>query len=65
MIDFFCRKRKIVLDTSVFVNPDIRNFFGKSPEQAIEEFIKIAKKAKNLEFYIPSTVFKELMYFVD
>lgn len=65
MIDFFCRKRKVVLDTSVFVNPDIRNFFGETPEQAIEEFIKIAKKAKNLEFYIPSTVFKELMYFVD
>ncbi|WP_353685126.1 RNA ligase partner protein [Thermodesulfovibrio sp. 3907-1M] len=65
MIDFFCRKRKIVLDTSVFVNPDIRNFFGETPRQAVEEFIKIAKKAKNLEFYIPSTVFKELMYFVD
>lgn len=65
MINFFCKKRKIVLDTSVFINPDIRNFFGENPEQAIEEFVKIAKKAKNLEFYIPSTVFKELMYFVD
>ncbi|MDI6864621.1 RNA ligase partner protein [Thermodesulfovibrio yellowstonii] len=65
MINFFRKKRKIVLDTSVFINPDIRNFFGENPEQAIEEFIKIAKRAKNLEFYIPSTVFKELMYFVD
>lgn len=65
MINFFRKKRKIVLDTSVFINPDIRNFFGENPEQAIEEFVKIAKKAKNLEFYIPSTVFKELMYFVD
>jgi len=65
MINFFRKKRKIVLDTSVFINPDIRNFFGENPEQAIEEFIKIAKKAKNLEFYIPSTVLKELMYFVD
>lgn len=65
MINFFRKKRKIVLDTSVFINPDIRNFFGENPEKAIEEFIKIAKRAKNLEFYIPSTVFKELMYFVD
>lgn len=65
MINFFRKKRKIVLDTSVFINPDIRNFFGENPEQAIEEFVKIAKKTKNLEFYIPSTVFKELMYFVD
>lgn len=65
MINFFHKKRKIVLDTSVFINPDIRNFFGENPEQAIGEFIKIAKKTKHLEFYMPSTVFKELMYFVD
>jgi len=65
MINFFSKKRKIVIDTSVFVNPDVRTAFGKDPEKAIEEFIKIAKRTKNLEFYIPSTVFKELMYFVD
>ncbi|GAQ94429.1 hypothetical protein TAGGR_1610 [Thermodesulfovibrio aggregans] len=65
MINFFFKKRKIVLDTSVFVNPDIRNLFGDSPEKAIEEFVKIAKRTRNLEFYIPSSVFKELMYFVD
>ncbi|MCS7164196.1 MAG: RNA ligase partner protein [Thermodesulfovibrio sp.] len=65
MINFFRKKRKIVIDTSVFINPDIRNFFGKNPEEAIEEFIKIAKKAKTLEFYMPTTVFKELMYFLD
>ncbi len=65
MIIFFRKRRKIVLDTSVFINPDIRKFFGENPEQAIDEFVKIAKRAKNLEFYIPSTVFKELMYFVD
>lgn len=65
MINFFSKKRKIVIDTSVFVNPDVRNAFGKDPEKAIEEFIKIAKRTKNLEFYIPSTVFKELMYFVE
>lgn len=62
---FFRKRRRIVLDTSVFVNPDVRGVFGDSPEEAIEEFIKIAKKTKNLEFYIPSSVFKELMYFVD
>lgn len=65
MINFFGKKRKVVIDTSVFINPDIRDFFGESPEQAIEEFIKIAKKVKNLEFYMPSTVFEELIYFVD
>lgn len=65
MISFFRRKRKLVLDTAVFVNPDVRGVFGKDVEEAISEFIKILKKTENLEFYIPSTVFRELMYFVD
>ncbi len=66
MFCFLNKKRKIVLDTSVFVNPDVRSYFGDSPESAIEEFLKIAKKkSKKLDFYIPSSVFKELMYFAD
>lgn len=65
MINFFCKKRKLVLDTSVFINPDIRKDFGEDPLKAIEEFIKIIKNTKNLEFYIPSTVFKELLYFIN
>ena len=65
MIEFFRKKRKIVLDTSVFINPDVRGAFGNNPEEAIEEFIKIIKKIEIFEFYLPSSVFKELMYFVD
>lgn len=64
---FFLKKpsRKVVLDTSVFVNPDVRGVFGTSSEEALAEFLKIVKKIKNMEFYIPSSVFKELVYFVD
>ncbi len=65
LIDFFCKKRKVVIDTSVFINPDIRKEFGEDPVKAIEEFVKIVKNIKNTEFYMPSTVFKELLYFVD
>lgn len=65
MINFFCKKRKLVLDTSVFINPDIRKEFGEDPLKAIAEFIKIIKNTKNLDFYMPPTVFKELLYFVD
>jgi len=50
MIEFFRKKRKIVLDTSVFINPDVRGAFGNNPEEAIEEFIKIIKKLKFLSF---------------
>ncbi|MCX8034288.1 MAG: RNA ligase partner protein [Thermodesulfovibrio sp.] len=62
---FFKDRRKIVLDTSVFINPDVREHFGKNPEEAINEFLNIIKKTKHLEFYMPSSVFKELMYFVE
>lgn len=61
----FKDRRKIVLDTSIFINPDVRENFGKSPEEAIDEFLNIIKKTKHLEFYMPSSVFKELMYFVE
>ncbi len=65
MIDIFRKKRRIVIDTSVFINPDVRKYFGRDPEEAIAEFIKLAKNLKNLEIYIPSSVFKELMYFIE
>lgn len=65
MIDFLKKKRKIVLDTSVFINPDVRGNFGNSPEEALEKFLTIAKNSKNLDFYMPSSVFKELIYFID
>lgn len=65
MISFFSRKRKIVLDTSVFINPDVRKYFGKSPENAIEEFTRLAKENKKFDFYMPSSVLKELLNFID
>ncbi len=61
----FKGKRKIVIDTSVFINPDVRECFGRTSEEAINEFLKITKNTKIFEFYMPSSVFKELMYFVE
>ncbi len=55
--------KKIVLDTSIFVNPDSRKFFGKSPRQALENFIKIITDKKNINCYIPPTVYEELIKF--
>lgn len=62
---FFRIKRRIVLDTSVFINPEVRDAFGKSPEEAINEFLNLIKDNKNLEFYMPASVLKELMHFVE
>ena len=58
-------KDRVVLDTSLFVNPEVRNDFGDSPTEAIKEFLLLAEQAPSLEFYMPSSIFSELMNFVD
>jgi len=59
------KKDKLVLDTSLFVNPDIRNGFGATPTDAINGFIELADRAPSLDFYMPTSIFDELMNFVD
>ncbi len=59
------RKDKVVLDTSLFVNPEVRNDFGKTPTDALNGFLEIADQIPSLEFYMPSSIFQELLNFVD
>jgi len=59
------KKDRVVLDTSLFVNPEVRDGFGSSPTEAIDNFLKIAEGIPELEFYMPSSIFEELMNFVD
>jgi RNA ligase partner protein len=56
---------RVVLDTSLFVNPEVRNHFGKSSTDAINGFLHIAEQIPSLEFYMPSSIFAELLNFVD
>ncbi|HDH04253.1 MAG TPA: RNA ligase partner protein [Nitrospirae bacterium] len=58
-------KDRVVLDTSLFVNPDVRYDFGDSPTEAIKGFLVIAEQIPSLEFYMPSSIFRELLNFVD
>lgn len=58
-------KDRVVLDTSLFVNPEVREDFGDSPTEAIKGFLAIAEHTPALEFYMPSSIFKELLNFVD
>lgn len=59
------RKDRVVLDTSLFVNPDIRNDFGNTPTEAIKGFLLLAEQIPTLDFYMPSSIFKELLNFVN
>jgi len=58
-------KRNVVLDTSLFVNPEVRDAFGGSPSEAIQSFLALVSRISKLEFYMPPSVYEELMNFVD
>lgn len=59
------KRGRVVLDTSLFVNPDVRSSFGETPTQALEGFLFLAAQLPVLEFYMPTSVFEELLNFVD
>lgn len=56
---------RVVLDTSLFVNPDVRKYFGDNPTQALEGFLFLAAQIPILEFYMPPSIFQELLNFID
>jgi RNA ligase partner protein len=57
--------RRVVLDTSLFVNPEVRGSLGATPTEAFSAFLSLARSAPGLEFYMPPSVFEELMNFVN
>lgn len=57
--------RKVVLDTSLFVNPDVRFSLGATPTDALGNFLELARQAAGLEFYMPPSTFQELLNFVN
>ncbi|MBI5025530.1 MAG: RNA ligase partner protein [Nitrospirae bacterium] len=59
------RKEKVVLDTSLFVNPEVRGGLGDTPTEALETFLFLAAQIPILDFYMPPSIFKELLNFVD
>lgn len=56
---------KVVLDTSLFVNPDVRISLGSNPTEALETFLFLAAQIHVLEFYMPPSIFEELLCFVE
>lgn len=59
------QREKVVLDTSLFVNPDVRNSLGRNPTEALETFLFLAAQIYILEFYMPPSIFQELLNFVE
>ncbi len=61
----FPAPKRVVLDTSLFVNPDVRTSLGSNPTEALETFLFLAAQIHILEFYMPPSTFGELLHFVE
>ena len=57
---------RFILDTSIFVNPEIRNKFGDNPTEAMKSFLEYAERLfGRVEFYMPPGIYKEVGHFVE
>ena len=54
----------VVVDTSIFVNPDTRHLLGHSVDEAIINFSKLVRE-RGIRVYIPVSIFKELGHFAS
>jgi len=54
-----------VIDTSIFTNPDVYITFGRTPTTALKNFLKLIMKLEGPGFYMPPSIYEELMDFVD
>ncbi|MBI4689621.1 MAG: RNA ligase partner protein [Nitrospirae bacterium] len=59
------KREAVVLDTSLFVNPAVRESFGRTPTEALESFLSLALQVPTLEFYMPPSIFEELLNFIE
>jgi hypothetical protein len=55
-------QHKLVLDTSLFSNPDTQHYLGTGIHEAVERFVSIARE-HSIELYMPSSIFNELRDF--
>ena len=59
------KDQQYVIDTSIFTNPDVYKLFGTSPTDALKEFLVLIGKTEGPIFYMPPSIFKELLNFVE
>ena len=53
--------RILVLDTSMFSDPQSRKWLGNSTVSAVNTFLKLAAYAKDLKFFMPRSIRNELV----
>ncbi len=60
----FKEREKFVVDTSIFTNPETYSILGDSPREAFLKFLEYARNLETVEFFMPPSVYNELMHFV-
>lgn len=58
-------RKSLVLDTSLFVNPAAAHVFGPTPTLAFTRFLEMAGDVPNVAFYMPPSIYTELMHFAE
>ncbi len=58
-------RKKLILDTSVFVNPASAHVFGRTPTEAFVAFLEKAKETANVDYFMPPSIYTELMHFCE
>jgi len=59
------KKMNIVLDANIFINPSSFSYFGKTKEEALDNFLEKIEKKKEINCFMPPSVYKELENFVN
>ncbi|MHC4268167.1 MAG: RNA ligase partner protein, partial [Planctomycetota bacterium] len=59
------KEERFVIDTSIFTNPDVYITFGRTPTTALKNFLKLISKLDGPNFYMPPSIYEELLNFVD
>ena len=59
------RHERIIIDTSIFTNPDVYQSFGANSTEALHTFLDIVGKLDGPAFYMPPTIYQELLNFVE
>lgn len=58
------KQQKIIVDTSIFVNPDSRCVFGATPDEALSSFLLRLRQNPALRCYMPPSAWEELSIFL-
>jgi len=59
------KQERIIIDTSIFTNPDVYQSFGESPTESLHTFLQIIGKIDGPTFYMPPSIYQELLNFVE